>query len=179
MSHGALFGALFGADADEALSIVDGIEARLYEQFEESPNVALVAEWCAESLQQLEELVHDMIWFRFCAVAQGQVLDDLLGNWSRTRSGLTDDQISERTFYRGRGCEVCQGTGFKGRKGIFEIMVMNNRLREMTFMKDTTDNLRNQALNDGMHTLFMDGLRKVLDGKTGLEEVLAAAKMVG
>jgi type IV pilus assembly protein PilB len=92
--------------------------------------------------------------------------------------GLTDDQISGRTFYKGRGCDACNGSGFKGRKGIFEIMVMNNRLREMTFMKDTTDNLRNQALNDGMHTLFMDGLRKVLDGRTTLEEVLAEAKVV-
>ncbi len=91
--------------------------------------------------------------------------------------GLTDDQIQGRTFYRGRGCDTCHGSGFKGRKGIFEIMVMNNRIREMAFMKDTTDNLRNQALNDGMHTLFMDGLRKILDGLTTLEEVLTVAKL--
>jgi type II secretory ATPase GspE/PulE/Tfp pilus assembly ATPase PilB-like protein len=55
-------------------------------------------------------------------------------------------------------------------------MIMNNRLRDMAFRKATTDALRDQARRDGMHTLLDDGLRKVLDGWTTLEEVLAEAK---
>jgi type IV pilus assembly protein PilB len=90
-------------------------------------------------------------------------------------AGFTEAQVAGRTFYRGRGCPACRN-GFKGRKGIFEIMVMNSRLREMTFTGSSTDELRKQAVADGMHTLLMDGLRKVLDGMTTLEEVMAEAK---
>jgi len=92
--------------------------------------------------------------------------------------GLRDEQIQGRTFYTGQGCASCRNSGYRGRKGLFEMMVMNSRLREMTFNKDTTDNIRAQALRDGMNTLFMDGLRKVLDSITTLEEVLAEAKIV-
>ena len=90
--------------------------------------------------------------------------------------GLREEQYAGRTLYRGAGCQTCRNIGFKGRKGIYEIMVMNTRLREMCFQKGTTDTLRDQARRDGMHTLLDDGLRKVLDGWTTLEEVLAEAK---
>jgi type IV pilus assembly protein PilB len=90
--------------------------------------------------------------------------------------GMRDEQFKGRTFYRGEGCKNCNSIGFKGRKGIYEIMVMNTRLREMCFNKGTTDALRDQARRDGMHTLLDDGLRKVLDGWTTLEEVLGEAK---
>ncbi len=92
--------------------------------------------------------------------------------------GLRDEQIKDRTFYTGQGCPNCHNSGYKGRKGIFEMMVMNSRIRELTFHKESTDKIRAQALRDGMNTLFMDGLRKVLDGVTTLEEVLAEAKIV-
>jgi len=90
--------------------------------------------------------------------------------------GLHEEQFSGRTLYRPVGCSTCRDTGFKGRKGIYEIMVMNNRLREMCFQKASTDTLREQARRDGMNTLLEDGLRKVLDGWTTLDEVLAEAK---
>ncbi len=91
--------------------------------------------------------------------------------------GLRDEQIKGRQFYVGQGCPTCRGSGYKGRKGIFEMMVMNSRLREVAFNKGSTDQIRAQALRDGMHTLFMDGLRKVLEGRTTLDEVLAEAKV--
>jgi type IV pilus assembly protein PilB len=90
--------------------------------------------------------------------------------------GLRDEQFASKTLYRGAGCVTCRNIGFKGRKGIYEIMVMNNRLREMCFQKGTSDSLRDQARRDGMHTLLDDGLRKVLDGWTTLEEVMGEAK---
>jgi type II secretion system protein E len=96
---------------------------------------------------------------------------------SQLRSvGLRDEQFAGRTLYHGAGCKTCNGVGFKGRKGIYEIMTMNTRLREMCFNKATTDALRDQARRDGMHTLLEDGLRKVLEGWTTLEEILGEAK---
>ena len=97
---------------------------------------------------------------------------------SRLKSvGLREEQFAGRTLYRGAGCNTCRDTGYRGRKGIYEIMVMNNRLREMAFRKATTDSLRDQARRDGMNTLLDDGLRKVLDGWTTLDEVMAEAKV--
>ena len=91
--------------------------------------------------------------------------------------GLREEQFVGRTIYRGNGCNTCRNTGFRGRKGIYEIMLMNNRLREMAFRKSTTDALRDQAKRDGMNTLLDDGLRKVLDGWTTLDEILAEARI--
>ena len=54
-------------------------------------------------------------------------------------------------------------------------MIMNNRLRELAFNKSTSDAIRTQAVNDGMRTLFQDGLRKVLDGWTSIDEILHVA----
>jgi type IV pilus assembly protein PilB len=90
--------------------------------------------------------------------------------------GLRDEQIAGKTLYRAVGCSTCRNIGFKGRKGIYEIMVMNSRLREMAFQRSSTDTLREQARRDGMNTLLDDGLRKVLDGWTTLDEVLGEAK---
>jgi type IV pilus assembly protein PilB len=96
---------------------------------------------------------------------------------NRLRSvGLRDEQFAGRKLCRGKGCKTCNSLGFKGRKGIYEIMTMNTRLREMCFNKGTTDALRDQARRDGMHTLLEDGLRKVLDGWTTLDEIVAEAK---
>ena len=91
--------------------------------------------------------------------------------------GMREEQFAGKSMYRAVGCAACRERGFKGRKGIYEIMVMNNRLREMCFQKATTDALREQARRDGMNTLLDDGLRKVLDGWTTLDEVLAEAKV--
>ncbi|MBN2711257.1 MAG: Flp pilus assembly complex ATPase component TadA [Planctomycetes bacterium] len=91
-------------------------------------------------------------------------------------AGFTDEQINNNKFYTGDGCDNCKGLGFRGRRAVYEIMVMNTRLRDMAFNVDTTDNIRNQAIRDGMHTLLMDGTRKVLEGVTTAEEILTVAK---
>jgi type IV pilus assembly protein PilB len=92
--------------------------------------------------------------------------------------GLTDEQIHGQTFYRGQGCDTCNGRGFRGRRAIYEVMVMNTRLRELAFDGAATDAIRNQAVLDGMHTLLMDGVRKILEGVTVPEEVLTVAKNI-
>ncbi len=93
-------------------------------------------------------------------------------------AGFSDAEIKSTTFYAGAGCENCKNIGFRGRRGIYEIMVMNSRLRDMAFNTDTTDNIRNQAVRDGMHTLLMDGVRKVIEGVTTVPEILTVAKKV-
>jgi type IV pilus assembly protein PilB len=93
-------------------------------------------------------------------------------------AGMTDAQIESNTFYSGEGCDNCKGLGFRGRRAIYEIMVMSSRIRDMAFNVDTTDNIRAQAIRDGMHTLLMDGLRKVVEGVTTVQEVLTVAKKV-
>lgn len=94
------------------------------------------------------------------------------------KAGMPREVIDRNKFFAGAGCDNCKGGGYRGRRGIYEILVMNPRLRDMTFNVDTTDNIRAQAVRDGMHTLLDDGLRKVLEGVTTIEEVLSVAKRV-
>jgi type IV pilus assembly protein PilB len=88
-------------------------------------------------------------------------------------AGLTPDQIKNATFMRGRGCAHCNHTGYRGRKGIFEMMRMSSLIREMTFKREPTQTIRRQSRLHGMRTLLEDGLNKALTGLTTLEEVLS------
>jgi type IV pilus assembly protein PilB len=87
-------------------------------------------------------------------------------------SGLTPEQLKRASFMRGRGCGHCNHTGYRGRKGIFEMMRLNSTIREMTFKREPTQTIRRQARLLGMRTLLEDGLNKALTGLTTLEEVL-------
>jgi len=93
--------------------------------------------------------------------------------------GLSDQMLQGRTIYRGRGCRVCSNTGYKGRIGVFEMMEMTRQIREMTFRKEPTNVIREQARRSGMVTLQEDGLRKILAGITTIEEVMAHAQKEG
>jgi type IV pilus assembly protein PilB len=86
--------------------------------------------------------------------------------------GLTAEKIKTANFMRGRGCTYCHHTGYRGRLGIFEMMQMNSTLREMSFRREPTQNIRRQARLFGMRTLLEDGVGKALKGITTLEEVL-------
>ncbi len=87
-------------------------------------------------------------------------------------AGLAPEDVRDITFYRGAGCPECNQTGYKGRIGIFELMEMDSELREMAFKKIPTNRIRDQAVASGMRTLKQDGIRKVLQGVTTIEEVL-------
>jgi type IV pilus assembly protein PilB len=84
---------------------------------------------------------------------------------------ITPDQASSATFLHGRGCNDCQHTGYLGRIAVFELMTMNSTLREMTFRREPTQNLRRQARLFGMKTLMEDAKDKALEGHTTLAEV--------
>ncbi len=79
-----------------------------------------------------------------------------------------DEQVKLR---RGRGCEVCRHTGFKGRTGIHELMVLNDEIAELTVRRAPLADIREAAKANGMHELRDDGLEKVLNGITTVDEV--------
>lgn len=88
-------------------------------------------------------------------------------------AGITEEQISKATFAKGRGCNHCRQTGYRGRQGIFEMLRMTSAIREMTFAQSPTQDIRRKARGGGMRTLLDDGLLKALKGSTTLEEVLS------
>jgi general secretion pathway protein E len=90
-------------------------------------------------------------------------------NAESARAGKAGD--GEMRLYRGEGCESCGGTGYKGRTGIFELMVMNDELRQMVVEKKGSNTLRQKAMEYGMVTLREDGLDKVFKGVTTMDEV--------
>jgi type IV pilus assembly protein PilB len=91
--------------------------------------------------------------------------------------GLTEEQIKNATFMRGKGCNSCQKTGFRGRIGIYELMMVDSQVRQMIFDNQSTTEIRKYAITDGgMSTLFRDGVDKVLSGITTFEEVYRVAK---
>jgi len=85
---------------------------------------------------------------------------------------ITPEQAASMKFYKGQGCEQCGGTGYRGRQGLYEVMAMSPELRRLIMNEASTDELRAQALKEGMLTLRMDGLLKVAKGITTLEEVI-------
>ncbi|MBI1831317.1 MAG: Flp pilus assembly complex ATPase component TadA [Planctomycetes bacterium] len=87
--------------------------------------------------------------------------------------GLTPAQAAQASFARGRGCPNCNHTGYRGRKGIYEMMRMSNVIREMTFNREPAQAIRRQARLAGMRTLLEDGALKAVAGITTVEEVLS------
>jgi len=86
--------------------------------------------------------------------------------------GLTLDDIPDRTLYRGRGCEKCFNSGYMGRSGIFEILLVTDEIRRMILERTNTGVIKQAALKKGMRTLRMDGARQVREGATTIEEVV-------
>lgn len=84
------------------------------------------------------------------------------------------DIKADTTLYRGRGCEKCDGSGYKGRIGIYEVLLMNKELRNLLIKNAGTDDLRKVALRTGMRTLRMDAIEKALNGTITLEQVISS-----
>ena len=76
------------------------------------------------------------------------------------------------TFYRGAGCQYCRGTGYKGRLGVFELMPVDNEVRDLILQRAPTHVVRQAALDAGMISLKTDAMQKILEGVTTIEEAL-------
>ena len=91
-------------------------------------------------------------------------------------AGITPQMADAATFMKGKGCSNCSKTGYRGRLGIFELMLMTSKIRELSFQVAPTQQLRKAAIGQGMSTLYQDGIRKALKGITTIEEVFRVAK---
>lgn len=86
---------------------------------------------------------------------------------------ITPQQAATATFMRGEGCPNCNGTGYRGRAGIFEMFVVNEEIQRMIYDNVGTAKLRDKARSLGMRTMREDGVRKVLAGQTSIDEVVS------
>ena len=82
---------------------------------------------------------------------------------------LLDDH---RKFYQGKGCDECEGSGYKGRIGIFEILEMDEKIREAIMKRENSSIITHISVQNGMTTMLEDGFRKAVEGKTTIEEIL-------
>jgi type II secretory ATPase GspE/PulE/Tfp pilus assembly ATPase PilB-like protein len=89
-----------------------------------------------------------------------------------SRLGLTHEDVSANTYYRGRGCSRCKETGFLGRLAILEVLAMTNTLREQILHDTSSKVIKDLALKEGLKTLRLAGLEKARAGLTSLDEVL-------
>jgi general secretion pathway protein E len=85
--------------------------------------------------------------------------------------GITADQIQNNTLYRAKGCDKCV-EGYRGRMGLFEIMVLDDALKSLIARTYDANRIKSEAIKRKMITLRQDGIQKVLDGHTTIEEVL-------
>ncbi len=86
--------------------------------------------------------------------------------------GIDPERHGKRPLYRGKGCPECFHTGYRGRTGIFEFLMMSEEIRNLTLKSSDSNTLKRTALQEGMVSLREDGIAKVLDGLTAVEEVL-------
>lgn len=100
--------------------------------------------------------------------------DQLLG------LGFDPDAPENRdiTFYKGAGCSNCRGTGYRGRIGIFEMMILNQEIRELVVRRASADQIKEAALANGMVTLAADAMDKAMKGVTDIDEILRVVSTV-
>ncbi len=91
-------------------------------------------------------------------------------------AGISPAQLGEQRVYRGRGCPACAGTGFRGRTGIYEILIVSDSIRQLIMRKADSTTIARKALEEGMKTLREDGAQKVLEGITTLEELVRVSQ---
>ena len=101
-----------------------------------------------------------------CKTAYTPALEQLM------ELGLRFEDVEGRTFYYGKGCDNCNNTGYKGRQGLYEIMTLDDAMRDMIVQHASTQILRLEAKKRGMRTLRECGLMAIYDGVTSIEEVV-------
>nr|MBU1327858.1 type II secretion system ATPase GspE [Candidatus Omnitrophota bacterium] len=90
--------------------------------------------------------------------------------------GISKEKIEEMKFYKGVGCLECNSSGYKGRTGLYELLIVDDRIRDLVIRRESLSAIRNAACDAGMKTLRENGLKKVIEGITTIEEVLRETK---
>ncbi|MEO2054195.1 MAG: type IV-A pilus assembly ATPase PilB [Nitrospira sp.] len=88
------------------------------------------------------------------------------------RAGFKEAEIKNLTLYKGKGCDFCSNTGYKGRVALYEVMPVGEVIRDQILQGASADDIKKKAMASGMRTLRMSGLEKVKEGMTTLEEIL-------
>ncbi len=86
--------------------------------------------------------------------------------------GVTREQVAGHKFYKGRGCENCNNSGYKGRVGIFELLLVSPEIQNLINDRKPTQFIKNQAMKEGMTTMRQDGINQILEGITTVSEVV-------
>ena len=86
--------------------------------------------------------------------------------------GITQEELKDIKIYKAGGCKQCSHIGYKGRTGIYEVMTLNDELREQILSEASTGDIMKACINGGMQTLRESGILRILDGTTSIEEVL-------
>ena len=117
----------------------------------------------------VEAILAQRLVRKICTICKEEIVPtaDLLADLE-----LTTDQLAGRKLFRGKGCDKCNRTGYKGRLGIYELMLMNDEMRDMIIRNCSTEELRNAARKFGMVTLRDAGMDSVYAGLTTAEEVI-------
>ena len=92
---------------------------------------------------------------------------------------IRPEDLKKMPIYKGAGCPKCQNTGYKGRIAIFEMLELNNEVRELAFARAPASELRKAAINSGMRGLLEDGKIKVFNGTTTPAEIARVAQAEG
>ncbi len=119
----------------------------------------------AVNLIQAQRLIR-----RVCANCKDEVKD--VPSKTLIDVGFTPEQVGTFKLYKGRGCGACNGTGYKGRVGLYEVMEISEGIRDLIMVGATAVEIKRKALEEGMLTLRMSGLEKIKAGITTIEEVL-------
>ncbi len=110
---------------------------------------------------------------RLCRVVCEQCKEeDQIPEDALLKIGFSPDEVGTFKCYKGKGCPACSGTGYKGRKALYEVMPAKDELKEMVIKGATAADLKKAAIRLGMKSLRMSGLTKVKDGVTSIEEIL-------
>jgi len=117
----------------------------------------------------VEAILAQRLVRRICANCKEEIVPDaeVLADLE-----LTTEQTVGKKFYRGRGCEKCHNSGYKGRLGLYELLIMTDELRDMVIRNASTEELRDTARRGGMVTLRDSGMLGIFDGLTTAEEVI-------
>ena len=117
----------------------------------------------------VEAILAQRLVRRICANCREEVIpgSDVLADLE-----LTSAAIADKKFYRGKGCERCNRTGYKGRLGLYEFLIMTDELRDMVMRNASTEDLREAARRSGMVTLRDSGMESIYAGSTTAEEVI-------
>lgn len=108
-----------------------------------------------------------------CKFSSSEKTEDIEKLYPGIKKYFPEEKV---TLYKGKGCEACHGTGYKGRTAIFEFLEITPEIQELIRTNPSSDQIWKAAKNNGAKTLFEDGIEKIRNGVTTIEEVLRVAK---